>query len=297
MYSDEWGGITTDPAEMQVPVDDHVVHRGDGVFETLKCRHGGIYCLDEHLDRLFASAEAIGLRPSHSRAALGGIIIETVRAGRQRDCLIRVIVSRGPGGFGVSPAECPQAGLYVMAYHLPPSFMEAHPGGARAVTVDVPLKGGGLAAIKTCNYLPNVLMKAAALSAGADYPIAYDERGFLAEGATENVGVVTRDRRLRLPRPGRILQGITMRRVAALAARRPEAVGLAAVEEADIPRADVAAAAEVLIFGTTPDVTSVVELDRRPVGEGRPGPIRAALQRLLEADQMAGSDRVTPACD
>ena len=284
----------TDPVEMTVPADDHVVHRGDGVFETIKCVDGFVYGLEPHLARLAASAERIGLRIPCSSADLAGIVLATLRAGRRRDGLVRVILSRGPGGFGVAPAECPEPALYVVAYRLPPPFMDAHPDGARAVTVDIPIKPGFLAAIKTCNYLPNALMKAAAHAAGADFPVAFDERGFLAEGATENLGIVTRGKVLQVPRPGRVLDGITAQRVLALA---PEVVRdglLSGVEASDIPRTAMDSASEILIFGTTPDVTAVVQFDGRPVGSGRPGPVQAALNRLLVDDIRGNAGMRTP---
>ncbi|MBM4155474.1 MAG: aminodeoxychorismate lyase [Lentisphaerae bacterium] len=294
MYSGALGGIVTDPAGMTVPADDHVVHRGDGVFETIKCVDGHVYGLAPHLARLSASAERIGLRVPCGPADLTAVILATLRAGGRRDALVRVILSRGPGGFGVAPAECPEPGLYVIAYRLTPPFMDAHPDGAKAVTVDVPIKPGFLAVIKTCNYLPNALMKAAAHAAGADFPVAFDERGFLAEGATENLGIVTREKVLQVPRSGRILDGITVQRVFALAPAAVRGGLLAGVGVADIPRAAMDAASEILVFGTTPDVTAVVQFDGRPVGSGRPGPVQAALNRLLTDDIRSNAELRTP---
>ncbi len=294
MFSSEWNGITTDPRWMRVPVDDHVVHRGDGVFETLKCVQGAIYALKPHLDRLEHSAKAIGLFLPVSLDELSEIVQATVRAGGRHDCLIRILLTRGPGGFGVDPAECPAPGLYVIAYRLAPPFMERHPEGARAATVDVPLKPGWLATVKTCNYLPNVLMRAEAARRGAHFPIVYDEHGHLAEGATENLAVVTRDRCLVLPRPGRILEGITLQRVIELAEESRREGVLREVARRNIPRGEVLQAAEILVLGTSPDVTAVVELDGQPVGEGRPGPVWKDLSERLRRDQLENSSLRTP---
>lgn len=296
MYSGPLGGIVTDPADMTVPADDHLVHRGDGVFETLKCVDGALYGFDLHLARLRQSAERIGLAPADD-AGLAAIVVQTLRAGGRRDALVRVIRSRGPGGFGVSPYECPDAQLYVVIYRLPPSFMQAHPGGARAITCDIPAKAGFFATIKTCNYLPNALMKKAAVDAGADFPVGLDEQGCLAEGATENLGLVDARRVLRLPPPGRILDGITMQRARALAPVAVREGALSGVETAPIPAAALREAAELLVFGTTPDVTAVVNLDGRPVGDGRPGPAQQSLNRLLDADIRSNPAMRTPVFD
>ncbi len=293
-YSSLWDGIVTDPAWMLVPADDHVAHRGDGVFETLKCLDGAIYALEPHLDRLAGSAAGIGLSLPGGRDGVTARLLATLRAGGRRDALARIIVARGPGGFGVAPSECPAPALYIAIYALPPPFMRRRPEGARAVSVEVPLKPGFLANLKTCNYLPNALMKQAATAAGADFPLAFDERGCLAEGATENAGIVTRDGFLRVPKLSRILDGITQQRVLALAPEAVRAGALRGIERGDISRAEVEAAAELLIFGTTPDVTAVTLYNGDPVGNGHPGPAQAALAALLEADQRSNPALRTP---
>ena len=284
MYSSVLGGLVTDPRLMLVPVDDHLVHRGDGVFETFKCMAGRLYNLAAHLDRLETSARAIALAPPVPRADLVDIIVQTLRAGGRRDALVRLLLARGPGSLGVNPYDCPGPALYVVAYALPPPFMALHPGGARVRTVDVPVKPGFLAAIKSVNYLPNVRMKMQAADAGADFAAAFDEHGLLSEGATENIALVTRARELRVPRPGRILPGTTQQRVLELARDLVPAGRPAAIGAADLRLEDVRAAAEALIFGTTPDVTAVVEWDGRPVGDGQPGPVYQALSRRLAED-------------
>lgn len=292
MYSSVWEGCVLDPFLMQVPADDHVVHRGDGVFETLKCVAGAVYALPGHLARLEASARAIGLSVRWTPAEIREILVKTLAAGGRRDALARILLSRGPGSFGISPADCPRTELYVIVYRLPPSFMEAHPEGARAIRSRIPAKPPFLAANKTCNYLPNALMKKEALDAGADFALGFDGEGWLGESSTENVGLVTPEGELWIPEPGRILEGITMERVSQLAPRL-SADRIRGVRRKNIPEAALRSASEILIFGTTPDVTSVVSYDGRPVGTGRPGPARNALQALLENDILRNPDQRT----
>ena len=294
MYAGDLEGIVTDPRLMLVPVDDHLVHRGDGIFETAKCVGGNIYNLAAHLDRLEHSAASIHLAPPMDRATLTDIIVQTVRAGGRRDCLIRVLLSRGPGSLGINPFDCPRAGLYVIAYAGHPPFLQAHPAGARIITSRVPVKPPFLAIIKTVNYLPNALMKREAAQAGVDFAVNFDEAGHLAEGATENIGLITPEGLLRLPKSDRILAGTTMNRVADLAAALVRRGVLAGVERADITRAEGYAAREVLIFGTTPDVAPVVEWDGRKIGAGGPGPVALALNALLERDIRENTAHQTP---
>jgi branched-subunit amino acid aminotransferase/4-amino-4-deoxychorismate lyase len=124
MYSTIWDGIVTNPLLMLVPVDDHMVHRGDGVFETFKCIDGNLYNMRDHLDRLERSAMALGLKPPRPREQIESIVRQTVRAGGQRNSYVRVFLSRGPGGFGVNRYESPACQLYVVAARMDPPFME-----------------------------------------------------------------------------------------------------------------------------------------------------------------------------
>ena len=285
MYSSWWDAVTTEPNLMVVPVDDHMVHRGDGLFETCQCEDGAIYNFGAHLDRLERGARAIALELPWSREELRGIAGEVVRAGGRRDALVRIFASRGPGGHSANPYECPRPLLMVLSIRLPPPFMAAHPGGAKVGTSDVPPKGGFFARVKSVNYLPNVLMKKQAVDAGVDFMLGFDAQGHMTELPTENFGIVTGGRVLRVPRPEHILAGTTMGRVLELAREKLVPGGvLAGVEEADVPRAEVEGAAEMLVFGTTPRVTAATEFAGRAVGDGRPGPVWRELSRVFEED-------------
>ena len=285
MYSSWWDGITTDPNLMVVPVDDHMVHRGDGLFETFKCVDGAIYNLAAHLDRLEGGARTIALELPWSRADIERIVGAVLRAGGRRDALVRVFVSRGPGGHSANPYECPRPLLMVLAIRLPPPFMELHPEGAKVGVSGVPHKDGFFAQVKSVNYLPNVLMKKQAVDAGLDFMLGFDKNGHMTELPTENFGIVTAGGVLRVPKPEHILLGTTMLRVLELARRQLVPAGvLAGVEEADVPRAELEQAAEMLVFGTTPNVTAVTEFAGRPVGDGRPGPVWRELSRIFEDD-------------
>ncbi len=285
MYSSWWDGITTEPNLMVVPVDDHMVHRGDGLFETFKCVDGAVYNLEAHLARLENGAKAIALQMPWSRGDIRRIIGEVLKAGGRRDALIRIFVSRGPGGHSANPYECPEPLLMVLAIRLPPPFMASHPDGARVGLSAVPNKEGMFAQVKSVNYLPNVLMKKQAVDAGVDFMLGFDKDGHMTELPTENFGIVTTERVLKVPRPDHILAGTTMGRVLALARDHLVPAGvLAGVEEADVPRAELETAAEMLVFGTSPHVTAVTEFAGRPVGDGKPGPVWRELSRLFEAD-------------
>ena len=294
MYSSWYGGIITDPALMMVPVDDHLVHRGDGIFEALKCVAWHVYALNRHLDRLDRSALSSALNLPMPRAELVRTVLATIRAAGVPDCSVRLLISRGPGGFTANPYECPQSQLYVVvtALHLPPPARYSE--GARLITSRVPMKSDLFAAIKSCNYLPNVLMKKEAEDAGVDFAVSVDQNGFLGEGPTENVGIITTDRRFLVPRFDRVLRGTTVTRMMELAQSLAGTGELIETGEADITPRQAYGAAEILMFGTSFDVLPVVEYDGRPISDGRPGPMARRFMELLREDQYHGSGMRTP---
>ena len=293
MYSSLYDGIVTDPALMLLPIDDHMVHRGDGVFEALKALKGSLYNLNGHLDRLESSAAALALDLPVSQAKLQEIVTETVRAAGKPDCMIRIFVSRGPGSFGVNPYDCPTSQLYVVVTALGSPFMKAHPQGGRVRTSRIAAKSSAMSHVKNCNYAPNVLMKKEAVDAGVEFVAGFDELGHLTEGAIENMGIVTPDQRLVFPKLDRILAGTTMLRVMELARTLIPTGTLNAVEFSDIPRQDILSATEFIITGTTINVAAGVEFDGHPIGTGKPGPVYQALSALLDADMTSNAALLT----
>ena len=289
MYSSLWGGATTDPALMLLPVDDHLVHRGDGVFDTAKCVGGGLYNFEAHLDRLMRSAAAIGISWPGGRGEILRLTHETIRVAGRRDCSVRVILARGPGSFGVSPYDAPRPALYIVVYALGAPFMQKHPGGAVVRRSRIPCKPSNLAGIKNCNYLPNVLMKREAIDWGVDFVVGFDPAGHLTEGPTENAGIVTRGGELLFPRLENILAGTTMLRLIDLAGALVADGTLRAVGHRDLSEADVRAAAEMLIVGTTINLVAVREYEGRPVGTGRRGPVYQRLGRMLDDDTRSNA--------
>lgn len=294
MYSSWFGGIVTEPALMMVPVDDHLVHRGDGIFEALKCVDWKVYNLERHLDRLEYSAKGVQMPLRFDRLQLSELILATIRAGNSPDAMVRLYYSRGPGGFTASPAECPETQLYIVVTTLDKPSPEKYERGVKIVTSRIPLKQDYFAKIKSCNYLPNVLMRKEAEDAGADFSVSMDENGYLAEGPTENIGIVTRQREFLVPRFERILRGTTVSRACELARELIATGELTKVAEADITREEAYEAAEVMMFGTSFDLLPVVDYDGQKIGEGRPGPVAKRLLELFASDIAASEEMTTP---
>ena len=284
MYSSIWGGVVTHPFLMTIPLDDHMVHRGDGIFEAFKCVNGNIYNLQAHLERLERSAQAVHLKLPAAVEKLTELVIETIRIADAHDCLIRLFVSRGPGGFTTNPYECPSSQLHIMVCSPSTYPDEQYKKGVAIRTSSIPIKKSYFANIKSCNYLPNVLMKKEAVDAGVQYTISIDEEGFLGEGSTENIGMVTADKTLKFPQFNRILKGTTVRRIAELAKTLVDQGKLKQVMFDHITLEEAYSGSEFLLFGTTFDILAAVQFDDRPIGSGSPGPICQLLSELLEQD-------------
>jgi branched-chain amino acid aminotransferase len=293
MYSSWYGGIITDPALMMVPLDDHIVHRGDGIFEVFMCRDWNIYALDRHLDRMKRSMETFYLALPVDEKRLLEIIRATVRAGNHGTCLIRLFVSRGPGSFSASPYETVGTQLYLIAIAQEPVAPEKYENGVKLITSGIPVKLDYFATMKNCNYLPNVLMKKEAADLGAGFAVSRDEKGFLAEGPTENIGIVSKKGELLIPRFSHVLRGITVTRAMELS-RGIIGAELIAASEADITPEQAYDAAEILVFGTFFNILPVVEYDGNRIGDGRPGPVFRRLLELLAEDQSKNPKMLTP---
>jgi branched-chain amino acid aminotransferase len=294
MYSSLLGGIVTDPELMLIPADDHLAHRGDGVFDTFKCVKGAIYNFEAHLIRTITSGKAIGINWPDGIDGIRKLVLATLRATGRADSYGRVILSRGPGGFGVNPYESPAPALYILVYELAKPFMELKPEGARVKKSTIPQKPSIFATVKSCNYLANAMMKREAVDAGVDFVVGFDAKGFMTEGATENAGIITEDGELAFPRLENILAGTTMLRVAGFARQLVAKGELRSVSFRDISEQEVLAAAEMFFTGTTLNVAPVVEYEGRAIGTGRPGPVALKLNEFIVRDVLYNDDLRTP---
>ena len=296
MYSSIWKGYVTDPALMAVPADDHLVHRGDGVFDVMRCVQGRIFQMEAHLNRLERSARAVFINFPEEFHEIRELIKTLVVKGGRKDCLVRVVLSRGPGSFNANPLDCPSSQVYVnvIRYHTPPR--RYYENGVSLVTSRIPIKASFFATVKSCNYLPNALMKREAVLAGHDYALALDENGFLAEGATENVGVLSAEGYLMFPGFERTLAGITVQRVAELARVLEKEGVIKGAGFGRITSEQAYQAKEFFIMGTSINVAPVREYDGRRIGDGRPGPVFSRLSQLLEKD-MTENFRLLTECE
>jgi 4-amino-4-deoxychorismate lyase len=287
-YSSQLDGIITDPSLMVIPFDDHMVHRGHGIFDTAGLVGGKIYDLEAHLDRFLLSAERSKLKVPTSRSEIRDIIVGTVAASGQRDGAIRYWLSSGPGSLELTPAAGAEPGFFVMVFaglSYPQRWVTE---GVRVMTTTYPIKPSLYAITKTTNYLPNVLMQMEAKEAGLDNGVFIDADGHVGESSNMNVAFVTSDGVLRHPTFDHILSGCTSLRLLELAPALTAQGLLTGVEVCEIPLGQARAAREMLLIGSSVKVAPIVQWDHQPIGDGKPGPVAKALLDLLERDMRSG---------
>jgi 4-amino-4-deoxychorismate lyase len=287
-YSSQLGGIVTDPALMVIPFDDHMVHRGHGIFDTAGIVNGRIYDLEAHLDRFLGSAERSKLQLAGSRHEMRDIIVKTTAASGLRNGAIRYWLSSGPGSLELSPAAGAQPGFFVMIFGGLSYPERWYTQGLRVMTTTYPIKPPLYAITKATNYLPNVLMQMEAKEAGFDNGVFIDESGFVGESSNMNVAFVMNDGVLRHPKFERVLPGCASLRLLELARGLVGRGVITGVEVSDIPVADARAAREMVLLGSSVKVAPIVEWDGRPIGDGKPGPAARAFLELIEEDMRTG---------
>lgn len=291
-YSSQLGGIVTDPALMVLPFDDHMVHRGHGIFDTASLVDGKIYDLEAHLDRFIGSAARSKLTLPATRERMKEIIIETTARAGHSDGAIRYWLSSGPGSLELTPAKGAAPGFFVMVFAGLVYPEHWYTTGLKVMTTTYPIKPSLYAITKTTNYLPNVLMQMEAKEKGLDNGVFIDQHGHVGESSNMNVAFVTQDGVLRHPTFDHILSGCTSLRLLALA---PELVAeglITGVEVCEIPVDQARAAKEMLLIGSSIKVAPIVEWDGAAIGNGTPGPVAKALLALLERDMHTNTDRL-----
>jgi len=267
-----------------VSIQDRAFQFGDGVYEVCEVRDGLPIDETRHLARLAASLLALRIAPPVGEAALRGIVGEVVARNRVRNGLVYIQISRGAAPRDHAfPAGSVRPALIVTAKALDPRLGEAKAERGVAV-ITLPDERWAHPHIKTIQLLPNVLAKQAAREAGAAEAWFFDRSGFVTEGASTNAWIVTGAGVL-VTRPAdqAILRGVTRSTLLDLVTRE----GLA-FEERAFSREEAYRAREAFFSSATTIAMPVVTIDRRPIGDGSPGPLTLALRRKFHTAAERG---------
>jgi len=279
-------GKYLDERNAKISVFDHGLLYGDGIFEGIRVYNGRVFKLKEHIDRLFYSAKAILLEIPLKHEEVMRAVVETCRRNKLKEGYVRLLVTRGIGTLGLNPNSCKSPSVVVIAGKIqlyPPALYEK---GMEIVTVPTVrnLHSALNPAIKSLNYLNNILAKIEANNAGCEEAIMLNAEGYVAECTGDNLFIVKAAQLLTPPLSAGALYGITRGVVMDLAREKGLQVG-----EPNLTRYDVFNADECFLTGSGAEIVPVVKVDGRIIGTGTPGPVtRDLVQRYHALTKNSG---------
>jgi branched-chain amino acid aminotransferase len=274
-------------SEAKVSVFDHGLLYGDGIFEGIRFYNGRVFRLEEHHDRLWDSARSICLEIPISREEMTEALLETIRRNGLREGYIRQIVTRGVGNLGLNPTQCKRPSVIIIATTISLYPKEVCERGLTVVTCATRRTGSAALnpAVKSLNYLNNVMARIEANLAGADEALMLNETGNVAECTADNCFIIKKGQIFTPPISAGALRGITRSVVFDVAAE----LGIK-ITETDVTRHDVFIADECFLTGTAAEVIPVVKADGRTIGTGKPGSITMRIiERFREMTRSTGT--------
>ena len=251
-----------------VSVFDHGLLYGDGVFEGIRLYDGCVFKLDEHLERLEYSAKAILLELPMDRQQLADAVCSTCRANNLSNGYVRLVVTRGVGHLGLTPDGCGPPSVIIIADNIQLYPEELYENGLKIISVPTRrINASALPpAVKSLNYLNNILAKIEAKKVGFQEALMLNDKGEIAECTGDNVFVLSKGVLFTPPLDAGSLRGITRAAVMDIALD----LGVPCREQA-LTRYDLWTAEECFLTGTAAEVIPCVEVDHRTVGNGQPG--------------------------
>lgn len=269
-----------DQAKAKISVFDHGLLYGDGVFEGIRAYHGRVFKLQEHVERLYCSAKAILLTIPMTPAEMTRAVVETCRKNRLHDGYIRLVVTRGEGTLGIDPNRCPKASVIIIAGTIQLYPKELYEVGMAIITVPTVrnLHSALSPAIKSLNYLNNILAKIEARNGGCEEAVMLNAEGYVAECTGDNIFMIKQGKLLTPPLSAGALYGITRQTVMDLAVAEGIPVG-----EPNLTRYDLFNADECFLTGSGAEIVPVTKLDGRVIGSGKPGPLTLKLRERYHA--------------
>jgi branched-chain amino acid aminotransferase len=273
--------------DAKVSVFDHGLLYGDGVFEGIRTYDGLIFKLKEHIDRLYQSAHAIMLTIPMTKDEMIEAIKKTLRENEMKDAYIRLLVTRGIGDLGLDPRKCPRPTIVIITDKIKLYPQEFYEKGLEIVTISTQrnIHQAVNPQIKSLNYLNNILAKVEAINAGVEEAVMLNSEGYVAECTGDNIFIVKNDALFTPPIHSGVLRGITRGAVIDIAHLKE-----IPVHEEVLTRYDLFNADEMFLTGTAAEIIPVVRMDRRKIGDGKPG--KMTLKLITEFHKLTKIDGV-----
>ncbi len=268
-------GELVDQDQAKVSIFDHAVLYGDGCFEGIRAYNGRVFKLRSHLKRMYESAERIRLTPPYTAHEIEKAIRETLAANGLSDAYIRLVFTRGVGTLGLHPFRCPKATAFIIADKIELYPQELYDNGLKVIVAKrrrVPIESLD-PALKSLNYLNNILAKIEAIDADVLEAIMLNTEGDVSECTGDNIFIVNNGSVITPPTEAGILHGITRRFVIDELA---PCLGYS-VSEKTIKLDDVLGADEVFLTGTAAEIIGVNGVDEHMIGSGKVGTMTQAL--------------------
>lgn len=269
----------TPPEQAKISVFDRGFLYGDSVYEVTQTYDGVPFLLEEHLDRLWYSAEQLDMHIALERSALKKQIALTLKELDVPSAYIRVIISRGEGNIGLDPNLGGQHNLVIITKDLPPYPKTWYQHGVHVIIAET-LRNSAESLnpnIKSGNYLNNVMAYAEAKKRGAYDSVMLNRQGKVTECTTSNIWMVKNGQLLTPPLSSGLLSGITRRHLITLCQQHK-----INFQEAEIGPEQLSAADEIFLTSTTRKVLPITRLNENSVGTGSPGPVTQNLMQLYE---------------
>ncbi|MCP4470190.1 MAG: branched-chain amino acid aminotransferase [Gammaproteobacteria bacterium] len=254
-----WINQTIKPAhEAAISVFDHGLLYGDGIFEGLRFYQGKTFMLEAHLQRLQASAQAIGLAVPYSQERIAQAIEQLIDAYSSDTGYLRLVVTRGVGNLGLDPQKCSQPSLFIIADQI--AVMDVgEPGQGVSLHVAHTRRTPARCLdpkIKSLNYLNNILARIEANRAGMDEALMLNLEGNVSEGSVDNIFIVRDGELLTPPLEDGMLEGVTRAVIIDVAGR----AGIAC-RETSLRVSDLQQAEECFLTGTGAELIPVRQID------------------------------------
>lgn len=290
-YSVSINGVLTDPEHATISIFDHGFLFGDSVYEVVRTVHGRIFAFEPHIDRLFSSAQQIGLTIPWSREDLRRDVVKLLEHSQMKEeAYVRLILTRGVGELNIDPSSCQSPQIILIAKPLPRLPASAYTDGIVLSLVNTKRnsKHATNPGIKSGNYLNNVLALIEARNNQALEAVMLNENGFITECTTSNIFMVKDSKILTPALDCGLLAGVTRK----LILSRARAEGLI-VEEGFFKPEDLLEVDEAFITSTTRDVVPVSRIDERSLGKV-PGPITKRVAALYQEEVKHHLDKDCP---
>ena len=270
--------------QAMVSVFDHGFLYGDGIYETMRAYGGKLFLLKKHLSRLKQSAAGISLKLPLPLESIGEALNESLRVNKLQDAYVRLHISRGPGEIGLDPALCVAPTMVIVAkpFHDYPAAYYDH---GVSVAIVKTRRNHPLAlppSIKGTNFMNNILAKIEAIKTGAFEGIMLNVNGYVAEGTISNIFMIKKGVLYTPHTDTGILEGVTRGLVLRLAKKKKIPVREALIRPTSLLSAD-----ELFITNSTVEVLPITVLDKKRVGNGKPGQITAVLLQAYKKEVRA----------